>query len=144
VLHRTCSTLGCDDKHHARGLCETHYQRARDGANTSYQAVHLALNTQRGRARNHVCVDCGGPAREWSYDYNDPDEIRSESGTRYSLDIDRYQPRCVSCHRTRDHQERAEELRASAPNCFGWLTVDRATFRSRGGGRRRLNRAAAR
>ncbi|MDQ4118708.1 MAG: hypothetical protein M3235_17360, partial [Actinomycetota bacterium] len=43
---------------------------------------------------------CAAPAACWSYDGSDPDERTDPArGYRYSLDLDRYRPRCRSCHR---------------------------------------------
>lgn len=53
-------------------------------------------------------------AREWSYTYGDPYEVLANSGTRYSLNVEYYTPRCVSCHRKRDKEERKAELQAAA------------------------------
>lgn len=72
-----------------------------DGELLSYGAVHRRLRKSRGSARNFRCVDCGGPAAQWSYDGNDPEELYGPSGRNispYSTDPDRYQPRCSACH----------------------------------------------
>jgi hypothetical protein len=66
-----------------------------------YSGVHERLRTRRGPARRHPCVDCGLPARHWSYDRTDPDERHMVIGAKrypYSMDETRYVPRCVSCH----------------------------------------------
>lgn len=62
--------------------------------------MHRRLTADRGPADRHVCAECGAPAVVWSYDGTDPDE-RTETvdGTRYSLDLDRYRPRCRPCQR---------------------------------------------
>lgn len=57
--------------------------------------------TGRG-ASQHQCTDCGVTAQHWSYDYSDPNERRAPEGTPYSLDLDHYVPRCISCHRRYD------------------------------------------
>ncbi|MCV7065621.1 hypothetical protein H7H51_07660 [Mycolicibacterium farcinogenes] len=115
MLNRTCLRPNCDEPHHGRGYCETHYGQARNqGTEISYQDMHLRLKADRGPASQHPCTDCGAPAREWSYDYRDPNEVRSGIGTRFSLDLWHYEPRCAACHRTRDHQERKAELQHQA------------------------------
>lgn len=117
----TCSIDDCDRNAHARGLCTKHYDRWRRHGDTAvvlpltgrplagpaptWVTVHKRLRRQRGRAAEHACVDCGQPAREWSYDGRDPNELVSiHRGVRlrYSLDLSRYEPRCVPCHRAYD------------------------------------------
>lgn len=66
-----------------------------------YGAVHARLATERGPARQHSCTDCGGQARQWSYDHLDGHH-ELEDGMPYSLNLDHYQPRCVPCHKTYD------------------------------------------
>jgi len=70
-----------------------------------YKAAHLRIRTDRGPASDYQCIDCAGPAAEWSYSGNDASEIESRVGP-YSLDPTFYDPRCVSCHRKHD-QSRA-------------------------------------
>lgn len=64
----------------------------------SYAAMHSRLNHRRGLARRRACVDCGQPARHWSYDHADPNEVTSASGLEYSTEPAHYAPRCRSCH----------------------------------------------
>lgn len=67
----------------------------------SYNTTHARLRRTNGVARNHDCVECGRQAAHWSYDHTDPHELVGEEGgrtVRYSVDLDRYQPRCESCH----------------------------------------------
>lgn len=64
----------------------------------SYAAMHSRINHRLGLARRRPCVDCGQPARQWSYDHSDPDELTSPTGLEYSTDPDHYQPRCRECH----------------------------------------------
>lgn len=110
-----------------RGFCSKHYQRfmrhgdpsiGRDfageknpawkGESASYDAVHLRVRAARGPASQHVCVDCGGPAEEWSYDHADPDEkseTRGNSLVTFSTDLVHYVPRCVRDHRAYDRDK---------------------------------------
>lgn len=78
----------------------------------TFAAIHKRLARQRGSASLHVCVDCGGQAREWSYDNRDDQELVGRSGrfaVAYSLDLSHYEPRCSSCHRLFDNARRKEE-----------------------------------
>ena len=68
---------------------------------TANKTVHRHLVRDRGRAATHVCVDCGGPACDWSYDHQDPTELCDHRGP-YSTDLDHYQARCRTCHRALD------------------------------------------
>ncbi|MBF4625532.1 hypothetical protein [Clavibacter sp. VKM Ac-2872] len=80
-------------------------RRAHRRTATTYHAVHDRLTVDRGRAAEHDCADCGGPAAQWSYDHADPDELAAEDikgRPLYSLDPDHYQPRCVPCHKVLD------------------------------------------
>ena len=68
-----------------------------------YGAVHDRITRDRGPARDHVCVECGGVASHWSYDHTDPEVLIDQRlGIPYSMDHDHYQPRCVPCHKTYD------------------------------------------
>ena len=71
-----------------------------------YGAAHSRVRRDNGPASNHICVDCGIPAYQWSYDHHDQDERisdeRNSLGMPYSLDSRHYQPRCVNCHKTFD------------------------------------------
>lgn len=116
----TCSVEGCEAKPHARGLCNKHVIRWRKYGDPLYLgpqgrplkgdvptlgAIHRRLYRTRGKATEFACVDCGGPARDWSYNNADPAQLTEErDGTpiAYSLDLDNYDPRCRSCHRKFD------------------------------------------
>jgi hypothetical protein len=66
-----------------------------------YAAAHLRVRRARGSASQHPCVDCGTPARDWSYDGRDPDELVAvERGyeVRYSVNPEHYVARCLTCH----------------------------------------------
>ena len=83
--------------------------RARRGerrsASVSYRTTHKRIESTRGRADAHPCVDCGGAAQEWSYDQADPHEVTETVGRwplTYSIDPAHYEPRCIPCHRTFD------------------------------------------
>lgn len=83
----------------------------------AYDRVHYQLARARGRAREHACIDCGKPAREWSYRGGDPNE-QVEFGRPFSLDIWYYDPRCRSCHLVYDR-----ELRPTPPGLMQRMTV---------------------
>lgn len=111
---RRCEVTACGRPHHGHGYCKAHHarwrrhgdhiadapvlDRAREGP--SYWQVGQRLQTERGAASERRCAGCAAPAACWSYDGTDPDEQTDPArGYRYSLDLDRYQPRCRSCHR---------------------------------------------
>ncbi len=70
----------------------------------TYAAAHYRLYAERGPARDYECVVCGGPAREWAYDYTDPSPLVAPTGTHYSMDSWRYRPMCCSCHTLHDNR----------------------------------------
>jgi hypothetical protein len=111
-----CDVPGCDNpRQTSSGYCEGHYRRwlhrgdprvdiplrVRGSTDIGYPAAHYRVRRDRGKAALHSCVDCGGTASDWSYDGTDPDE-RTDRGRAFSLDPNRYQPRCRSCHSVRD------------------------------------------
>lgn len=66
-----------------------------------YHAAHKRIRLARGRAADHACIDCGGPARDWAFNHDTPEErVRVDPvfGRTYSMDPDDYDPRCHSCH----------------------------------------------
>lgn len=115
---RTCSFEGCDKKHDAQGYCSTHYQRLkvhgdvnatllpqRGTDDITYLGAHQRVYRAKGKAVEYDCVDCGGPASEWSYDHADPNEKlqfmstnRGDFDVPYSVNPDHYDPRCKPCH----------------------------------------------
>ena len=130
---RPCKLEGCDNpvtNSGGYGWCSTHYQRWRkhgdplvvgvggaslagaanpnwSGFECTYNAAHIRLRRERGRAAEHACVDCGNPADHWSYDNQDPNELVDAACGRYSADVDHYWPRCVRCHSAFDKSSRA-------------------------------------
>lgn len=114
-----CSIEGCGKPIDGRGWCNAHYLRWRKsgdpltplpergptwvGDQVTYAGMHSRLRHFRGRARDQVCVDCGGRAEHWSYDHSDPNaRIDAATGLPFSPDVDRYMPRCRTCHRRHD------------------------------------------
>ena len=130
-LGRPCAIDDCGgivDKTGGYDMCGKHYQRFAkhgdpsvvaiggaslrleqnprwSGDDASYNAVHIRLREQRGKASGYQCSDCGKRAREWSYDCTDAHEKVDTAMGRYSTDMDRYVPRCVSCHRLFDRKQ---------------------------------------
>ena len=107
-----CSVPDCGGLHYGRGWCVAHYRRwARCGdpgadrplrprTGDGYQAALRRLRITRGLATSQRCGDCGKSAVFWSYIGGDPEERTDPArGARFSLDLDRYRPRCRSCHR---------------------------------------------
>lgn len=107
---KVCSIADCDRPLIARSYCGRHYQRWRKhgdpeyvysrkgarhpmwrGDDAGYKAVHLRLGKVSG-----PCVDCGAPAKHWSYTHADPAEKKDPYP--YSTDPTYYVPRCRSCH----------------------------------------------
>lgn len=95
--------------------------RANASDRPTYSSAHQRLRRAKGRAANHRCVDCGGPARTWSYRHGDPKELTEphtlKSGRvillAYSLDPAQYEARCTSCHTKMDVALRRGARRAS-------------------------------
>ena len=93
----------------------THHRKETVG----YGAAHGRVRSDRGDVAAMACRDCGSPARHWSYDHDDPDEMVSDdprtAGIAYSLNPDHYSPRCVPCHKRfdLDRIDSANRLEAS-------------------------------
>lgn len=116
-----CVVEGCEKQKHGYIYCSKHYQRWKTSGDPlivgcrhpgrprmdspSYAGIHKRLFYDRGKAAQFACVTCGSPAHEWSYDGGDPAELTENyRGTpiTYSLDQERYSPRCRPCHRRMD------------------------------------------
>lgn len=57
-----------------------------------YHARHVRVYVERGRAREHQCVNCDQPAQEWA-------QIHDTDGMH---PYDHYQPMCFKCHKAYD------------------------------------------
>lgn len=89
----------------------------------NYTEHHTMLRALRGKASEHPCHDCGGPARDWSYDRRDPAEViewqAGEVAWRvWSRDVDRYVPRCRPCHWRHDNPTGAVRRRTPATTAY--------------------------
>jgi hypothetical protein len=79
-------------------------RKARRKPAENHQQMHKRLVRDRGPAKSHPCVDCGGPAKDWSHDCltweNTTQEIRNRHGKRlvFSTDPAAYHARCQPCH----------------------------------------------
>ena len=115
----------------SRHLCQKHYNRLLRNGTTeligkpgqlpdeqlAYAGMHARLYRMFGSARHLACFDCGGPAREWSYEGGDPNERIGDDGrgrmSAYSTDPSYYHPRCMRCHNAHDNDQRTT-LRGNA------------------------------
>src|SRR5690242_163281 len=57
----------------------------------SYDVWHNRVKKARGPASDYCCIDCGGPAQDWSTADRSSNDVRV-----------RFQPRCRKCHRRYD------------------------------------------
>lgn len=81
------------------------------------QAVHSRLYRRYGMARDFQCVECGGAALDWAYQYSSSDEQIDQHGQKWSENLDDYAPMCRRCHINFDRKmdpEMAARLRAKA------------------------------
>lgn len=121
MVRRGCLIDGCLVSAHSHGYCPLHLARWQkngdpthagprtgrplNGEFPTYGAIHKRLARTRGSAHAHRCVDCDRPAQEWSYDGTDVHDLEAlvrGATVRYSLELEHYDPRCVSCHRKHD------------------------------------------
>lgn len=116
-----CAAKDCDRPNSSFGYCGMHHRRVvkhgnphtlgqsgrpLTGEHPGWDAIHKRIFRERGKATQYACVDCAGPAREWSYNGEDPNEITGTVGRfklPYSLDLAHYEPRCTPCHRNFDN-----------------------------------------
>ncbi|MGW5239489.1 hypothetical protein ACWEOW_11200 [Monashia sp. NPDC004114] len=76
----------------------------------AYNTAHVRLKAWRGTAREYACVDCGGPAAQWSYSGSGRHEMRGTKTNQWgqvievswSTEVADYSPRCIPCHNTHD------------------------------------------
>lgn len=79
------------------------------GDDAGCRAIHDRLITRRGKARDHTCIDCGQPARHWSYQggctSEKPRRLDAEGrviSSPYCVHPEHYVPRCISDHARHD------------------------------------------
>lgn len=123
---QNCEMQDCTAPISARGLCSKHLTRLRrhgdpavvlrgalrkdwSGDAVSYRAMHKRVETERGPAAQHHCIDCSAPAQQWAVRHDQADAERSQGGYSMpiSVDVQAYDPMCRSCHRKRDIAARA-------------------------------------
>lgn len=80
--HRKCEP-GCE--------CGRHKGWRDASRDVKYVARHVRVYNERGKARDHDCVNCGTRAAEWA-------QIHDTTGQ----DPSHYQPMCAKCHRAYD------------------------------------------
>lgn len=73
----------------------------------TYPAAHARLRADRGPAKAHPCVGCGGQAAHWSYNHDDPGEMYFDDPSSgctlaYSVKQGSYSARCATCHKRFD------------------------------------------
>ena len=112
-----------------------------------YTGIHNRLVRQRGSARKHRCISCGGQARDWAYQHTALDEHR-EDGFVYSLNLTDYEAMCRKCHLELDGEKNPEGLaaRVAAAKAVPSEVRRKAGLASVGtpaGNQQRLNRAIA-
>ena len=83
----------------------------------SYETAHRRTACVRGKASTHPCIDCAGPAREWSYSGGAAYEFTGPSPRGHmriwSGDPADYEPRCKRCHEDHDREQRRAKQVAS-------------------------------
>ena len=104
----TCHIENCQNVEEKYGLCHSHYGRwwrysdpywADDG----YYAAHKRVRLTKGQPTSHRCAGCGVKrADQWAYDHRDPHSEVGANGLEFSVNIDRYVPLCISCHKRFD------------------------------------------
>lgn len=72
------------------------------GDECGYPAAHDRVRRARGPARRQRCIECGEPAKHWSYNRAAQAELTDHRGRPYSARVEDYDPRCVSCHKLFD------------------------------------------
>lgn len=156
---KPCSMPDCDKlADGGRGYCSKHYQRVRTHGDptcapprvsgpahpswlpdvaVTYTAAHKRVTNARGRAVDHKCAGCPAQAEHWSYDHSDLNESFDDRGIAFSVDVSRYRPLCVPCHKKFDmsrfpsrgmtaEQRRARRLELYAANRNEILAAQRA------------------
>ena len=96
-----CSAPRCVSPHEVHGYCRRHAANPPAAkirsATPTYETAHRRLCDELLPSMLG-CQHCGGQAHDWAYDHNDPDELTSQEGLRYSANPRRYFPLCRPCH----------------------------------------------
>lgn len=89
------------------------------GENVGYSAVHWRVQRSRGKAKNHLCIECNDTADQWAYKYS----------TGFSENIYDYDPLCISCHNKRDRKP-AKTIDFICPMCNKIATTTYRTYKA--------------
>lgn len=71
----------------------------------TYHGMHIRVRRVRGKASEYTCVDCGGPAEDWSWVHGCPDAVEQNINgytVTYCAHLDCFAPRDKKCHRRYD------------------------------------------
>ena len=125
--HRTKMAVNADPELLKRKAAT---RKKRRRAPETHRAVHRRLYADRGPASNHLCVDCSGPADDWSYDWAHWEDVAQgirPPRTTFSTNLDAYVPRCTPCHSSSttpaawNYGGQREEATSSPKTMFGGL-----------------------
>ena len=102
-------SCGCLQRERAAAKMVAVGRGNRRAGRISYSSAHKRVRTTKGSARKQPCIDCGQPAREWSYTHADPGEWsethpRTGRPVAYSGDPFYYAARCSRCHTAFDRR----------------------------------------
>lgn len=111
-----CQHTDCTNTVTARGLCMSHYHRARRAGTLTrtyatklrtgyiaYRTAHERVLAALGPARLHLCRWCHArPAQHWAYTHTDPNVMFSPQGWPYSADPSHYIALCARHHKQLD------------------------------------------
>ena len=132
-----CSVDGCERplRGGGHGWCNAHYARWRKygdplhpfsehghrwtGDSVGYIGAHRRIRAIKGAASEHLCIECGKPAKQWAYDYKDPDPKEDPRSGPYSTNPERYQPMCCRCHKRFDVAMAGPDRGCSVDGCDG-------------------------
>jgi hypothetical protein len=118
--YEVCTVEGCDKQPRSKTaeLCEMHYARLRRVGSLeldrwyverpAYRTAHARVASDRGKAKEHQCIDCDRQAAHWSFAWRDVDhtawlwEMCNGSMLAYTGEPNHYEPRCAKCARHYD------------------------------------------
>lgn len=84
----------------------------------NYWTAHDRIESVRGPARNHPCLQCGDTNSRnmtWAYSHLDPHEY-TRDGRVFSMDPSFYIPLCRPCHTKLDDEQRGYHTGNGKPN----------------------------